>query len=142
MIHENPDGSLSRTSSGVTETYTFYDAKFSELEEIMGRQNSATNSNNAKRANYMFQLGVTQHQIDTNVTGAPLVKPLMHLVDDFGHESDVPFDPPLPDPVLKSDTGPLPGDGSIAAVVPNYSKETWQMVKAIYNQLQKQGFFK
>jgi len=143
MIRTNPDGSLSRTnSSGITETFTFFDAGFGAIEEISGRQTSATNANNTKRTNYMFQLGVTQHQIDTNVTGAPLVKPLMHLVDDFGNESDVPFDPPLPDPVQKTDTGVLPGTGSIATVVPDYQKQTWQMVNAIYTQFQKAGFFK
>jgi len=129
MIIQNPQtfaltGPDPNDPSHPTVTVSTNDPRWYQLYTVMGAQAAVVTPNQQAHDNYINQLSAYQTSVNAG-RGAgltPPTKPMMTAVDDLGNTSQVPFVPPLPDPVAQpAPTPAMPGgvDPSTRPADPN-----------------------
>lgn len=105
-------------TGAVTRSVPIWDVQnFTALDNILQKQQDAVRANNAAETQYLRDLNVYNYNTAFRIaqTGPAPTKPLMTLVDDSGDSTQVPFSPPLPDPLPPPPLGPSNPGGALVA---------------------------
>lgn len=100
------------------------DVRFSALWTVMAAQQNAASENTVAHDRYVQALNTYQQSVNAG-RGSGLTapaKPSMKVVDDLGAVTEVPFVPPLPDPVAQptpTPSAPIGGDPTTRPPDPN-----------------------
>jgi hypothetical protein len=95
-------------------TLSTNDPRWYSLYQVMIAQQAAVTPNQQKHDSYINQLSSYQGSVNAGRGQGmiPPTKPLMTVVDDLGNSTEVPFVPPLPDPVAQPSSNIGTGLGS------------------------------
>ena len=122
------DANGKKISAGV-----FDGKKYNDMDAIMLEQIAAVAENDHALESYSLSLQTAQTSITAGRPADAPPKPLMHVVDDTGKATYVPFVPPLADlvPLVVN----APSVGSIAVSTVDTQAIMYAMITAIYRKM-------